>query len=155
MHTVLAFSDTHSAPLPQKLVDVANEADSVFFLGDGARSLDKILFHRDLKAVDGNCDSPCFGNELIVEYEGVRILITHGHRHSVKRDLLPLALYAKEKNCSAVFYGHTHIPSVDEYDGITLVCPGSPCFPVGAGASYAYCVIHNGKLTVKIVYLNE
>lgn len=155
MHTILAFSDSHSAPLPQKLLDVASEADSVFFLGDGVRSLDALLFHRDLVAVDGNCDSPCFGSEKIVEYDGVRILITHGHKYSVKRDLLPLALYSKETGCQAVFYGHTHIARIDEYDGVTLICPGSHCYPVNGNASYAYAVAHNGKLTAKIVDLTN
>ena len=51
MHTILAFSDSHSAPLPQKLISVANESDYVFFLGDGARSLGELLFHKGLNAV--------------------------------------------------------------------------------------------------------
>lgn len=153
MHTVIAFSDSHSAPLPDKLLSVAKESDAVFFLGDGASSLNELLFHKELYAVDGNCDLPCFGKEKIVELDGVRILLTHGHLHSVKRDLLPLALYAKEKNCSAVFYGHTHTPSIDEYDGVTLICTGSISFPISSQPSYAYAVTHNGKLTVKIVDL--
>lgn len=151
MHTILAFSDSHNAALPQKLLSVAQEADFVFFLGDGSISLDNLLFHKNLIMVDGNCDPPCFGNERIIETDGVRIMLTHGHIYSVKRDLLPLALHAKEADCQAVFYGHTHAARIDEYDGVTLICSGSPCYPAGGSASYAYAVAHNGKLTVKIV----
>ena len=151
MRTIVAFSDSHHAALPQKLLDVANEADFVFFLGDGSMSLDKMLFHKNLIVVDGNCDPPCFGNEKVIEVEGVKILLTHGHIYSVKRDLLPLALHAKELNCQAVFYGHTHQAEISEYDGVTLICSGSPCYPNGNFASYAYAVAHDGKLTAKIV----
>ncbi len=155
MRTILAFSDSHSTRLPQKLVSVANESDYVFFLGDGVGALGDLLFLKNLYAVDGNCDTPCFGNEKIIEIDGVRILLTHGHKHSVKRDLLPLALYAKEKDCRAVFYGHTHTARIDEYQDVTLICPGSPSFPQYSEASYAYAVAHNGKLTVKIVNINN
>lgn len=182
MQTILAFSDSHHAPLPQKLLDVAAEADHIFFLGDGSMSLNDLLFHKNLHIVDGNCDPPCFGNEKVIDIEGVRILLTHGHIYSVKRDLLPLAMRAQELNCQAVFYGHTHLARIDEYpitfnktdnlnesnarkssltnfnndvdaNRITLICSGSPCYPAGACASYAYAVVHNGKITAKIVDL--
>lgn len=151
MHTILAFSDSHGAPLPQKLVEVANEADFVLFLGDGISGLGDLIRHKGLHAVSGNCDIPCFDQEELIESDGVKILMTHGHKYNVKRDLLNIVLRAKELGCTAVFYGHTHFAAIDEIDGITLICPGSPCYPAGAAASYAYAVAHQGKLTVKIV----
>ena len=153
MHSIIAFSDSHSAPLPQKLLDVANEADKVFFLGDGTSALGDLLFHKGLEAVDGNCDRPAFGDEKVIELDGVKILLTHGHKYSVKRDLLQLALRANELNCKAVFYGHTHSARVDERGGVTLVCVGSPCYPVCGCASYAYAATYDGKIVVKIVNL--
>jgi len=151
MHTILAFSDTHSTPLPRKLKQVAEEADLVFFLGDGVTSLSDFMLHKGFHAVDGNCDPHVFGTEEIVEVEGLKILLTHGHLYSVKRDLLPLALRAKELGCGAAFYGHTHCARIDEFDGVTLICPGSPCYPFGSAASYAYTVVHERKIISKIV----
>lgn len=151
MHTILAFSDSHCAPLPQKLLNIASEADSVLFLGDGTSGLGELLLHKGFHGVDGNCDAGMLGKEELLDIDGARILITHGHIYSVKRDLLPLTLRAKELECSAVFYGHTHIARIDECDGTTLICPGSVAYPLGGAASYAYSVAHNGKLTTKIV----
>lgn len=151
MHTVLAFSDSHCVPLPGKVIDVASEADYVLFAGDGAARLGDILLHKGFIGVDGNCDAGLFGKEEILEIDGVRILLTHGHLYSVKRDLLPLALRAKELDCSAVFYGHTHFARIDDFDGVTLICPGSTAYPLNGARSYAYAVTHDGKLTAKIV----
>ncbi len=154
MKTILAFSDSHNSPLPQKLKDVAAESDFLFFLGDGSSGLKDLLLHKNFHAVDGNCDKPAFGKEEIIETEGLRILITHGHVYSVKRSLLPLTLRAKELQCDVVFYGHTHIAAVDECDGITMICPGSVAYSFNKPPSYAYAVAHNGKITIKIVNIS-
>lgn len=152
MKTIIAFSDTHGAPLPQKLISVAQETDFVFFLGDGAYSLGDITLHNGLKLVRGNCDAQgVLPDEQVIEIENVRMLLTHGHKYGVKRDLPALALRAKELDCSAVFYGHTHVARIDEQDGITLICPGSPCYPSGSAASYAFAAAYDGKITSKIV----
>ncbi len=152
MKTIIAFSDTHGAPLPQKLISVAQEADFIFFLGDGAYSLGDIMLNKGLKIVGGNCDvRGVLPDELVIEIENVRILLTHGHKYRVKHDLLALALRAEELGCSAVFYGHTHVARIDEQDGITLICPGSPCYPSGSAASYAFAAAYDGKITSKIV----
>lgn len=152
MRTIIAFSDSHCAPLPLQLLSVIQEADLVFFLGDGATSLGDVLLHKGLHAVQGNCDAQgLLPDEEVIEVEGVRILLTHGHRYSVKRDLLALSLHAKEFDCAYVFYGHTHIARIDEYDGVTLICPGSAAYPHGAAPTYAFAAAYDGKLTAKIV----
>ena len=152
MKTIIAFSDTHSAPLPAQLLSVIDEANLVFFLGDGASALGKMLFNPRLHIVQGNCDvQGILDDEKVIEVEGVRMLLTHGDRYSVKRDLLPLAMRAKELECTVAFYGHTHIARIDEYDGVTLICPGSPSYPKNSMASYAFAAAYNGKITAKIV----
>ncbi len=154
MKTIIAFSDTHGAPLPQKLISVAQETDFVFFLGDGAYSLGDITLHNGLKLVRGNCDAQgVLPDEQVVEIENMRMLLTHGHKYGVKRDLLALALRAKELDCSAVFYGHTHVACIETYGGITLICAGSACYPAGSAATYAFAAVYDGKITAKIVSL--
>ncbi len=153
MTTVLVFSDTHGMPVPERVSSVANESDEVIFLGDGIAGLGDLLFKKNLHMVLGNGDYPYHGinTEQVLEIEGVKIFICHGNTYRVKYDLLPLALRAKELGCSYAFYGHTHTAQTDEYDGVTLICPGSPTCPHGSSASYVYAVAHDGDLTFKIV----
>lgn len=153
MNTIVAFSDSHNLPLPDRLVSVAQENNYVFFLGDGITSLGNLLFHKNLHAVKGNCDPHGFIDEEVVEIDGNKILLTHGDKYHVKRDLTSLSLRAKELGCDIVFYGHTHFADITEYDGITFICPGSLLSPLSGAPSYAYVVIANGKITAKIVNL--
>lgn len=153
MDTIVAFSDSHGFPLPSKLIDVACESKHVFFLGDGLRGLDGILCHKGFVGVKGNCDSVAFQEETIVNIDGVRILLTHGNKYHVKRDLLELGLRAKELNCNLVFYGHTHFADITEWNGITFICPGSTSSSASGCPSYAYVVVYDGKFTAKIVNL--
>ncbi len=155
MTTIVVFSDTHSMPLPDRLKSVAAESDCVIFLGDGISRLNEVLFSKDLHIVRGNCDFPYSGvkDEEVLNIDGVKIFICHGNAYHVKRDLLSLSLCAKELGCAFAFYGHTHVARVDNCDGVTLICPGSPTCPHSSSASYLYAVAHDGALTYKIVDL--
>lgn len=61
----------------------------------------------------------------MVELEGVKILLCHGHRYHVKSTLLPLYLAARENGVRLALFGHTHTALLEEKDGITLLNPGS------------------------------
>ena len=151
MKTIVAFSDIHHIGVPDKIMSVANEADYVFFLGDGLSHLGDLLFHKNLVAVKGNCDFMSFSREEIVEIEGVKILATHGDLYGVKRDLLPITLRAKELDCQLVLYGHTHYAMAEDIDGLTLINPGAIHSPVIGTPTYAYIVINGNQITHKIV----
>ena len=151
MKTIVVFSDIHHAGVPDKILSVANEADYVFFLGDGISHLGDLLFHKGLVAVKGNCDFVSFSREEVVEIEGVKCLITHGDLYGVKRDLLPITLRAKELDCQLVLYGHTHYAMAEDIDGLTLINPGAIHSPVIGNPTYAYIIINKGKITHKIV----
>ena len=102
-------------------------------------------------AVKGNCDSFCgcsMGDdpaERVLEIEGHRILLTHGHLHGVKASLIPLASSAQAAGCDIALFGHTHIYT-ERYQAIngSAVClfnPGS----IGMG-DHSYGVLHiNGS----------
>ncbi len=155
MHTLFVFSDTHGTQLPDPVLQIAEESDKVVFLGDGLNRLGDILLHKGFIGVTGNCDwtTRGFNREEVLELDGVRMLLTHGHDYRVKSGLLDVTMRAKELNCSVVFYGHTHFAAADEYDGVLLICPGA----IESGAltppSYVYAVTANGKLTFKHVTL--
>ena len=51
MKKIVVFSDIHYNCVPEKVKSVANEADYLFFLGDGGSRLGDLLFHHGLVAV--------------------------------------------------------------------------------------------------------
>ena len=89
-------------------------------------------------AVRGNCDSevdqmllefPCLSPCNYLVLNGRRLCMTHGHIY--KREQLALA------EGDILLSGHTHIPVLEQQQGITLINPGSITFPRnGATPSY-------------------
>ena len=83
--------------------------------------------------VAGNNDPPefaaRFGYAPVVELEGVRVGITHGHIGPAQITTPERArlAFARQPDLAAICFGHSHIPSVTRMAGGTLlVNPGSP-----------------------------
>ena len=75
-----------------------------------------------------------------VTLEGHKILVTH----------------AQAKGCKIAMYGHTHMPLIENEDGILVINPGSLTYPRQRGRrpSYAVMQIEEGKdPQVEIRYL--
>lgn len=92
-------------------------ADAILFLGDGLRDLSYLSdVGIPVFAVRGNCDF--FGSELpseeLLNFEGYRILMTHGDRFSVKSGDARIIDYAVSRGVDIVLHGHTHVP-VEHY----------------------------------------
>lgn len=88
----------------------------------------------DTIVVKGNCDfldKRKTKEEEILNLNGKRIFITHGHRYHVKIDILNLFYKAREEKADVVLFGHTHIPLIFEEKGILFMNPGSTSFPKG------------------------
>lgn len=153
MTTVFAFSDTHGATIDDRILSIMKESNVVVFCGDGYYGINRYLdegLSAKLLRVAGNCD-PFGQEEIITELGGVKTLITHGHLHGVKTDLLNLALYAKEKDCELVLYGHTHAYSDTTYDGVRLINTGSMGADFAGENGYVYLVINNKNIFAKFV----
>ena len=151
MKKIVVLSDTHgNFSAIDKILPIMKESDYVFHLGDYQRDI--FAYRRELNceiiSVKGNCDGG--GQEILTEIEGVKILIVHGDIYGVKCSLDRLYYHAKEIGANVVFYGHTHISGFDEIDGIKLINPG--CMNVFSKNSYCYVVIHDKKVTAKVVY---
>lgn len=150
MKSIVVISDTHgNFSKIDKLMPILKESNYVFHLGDCASDI--MAYRRELGdklySVKGNCDGG--GNDLVVDVEGVKMLITHGDRYGVKSSLTSLCLRAKEVGATIVFYGHTHIADIVENDGIKLINPG--CMSNFSQNSYCYAVVHEKKIIAKIV----
>lgn len=101
----------------------------VIHLGDHARDLEDLKRQFPMTAmvgVRGNCDyGDATPEQRLVDFDGVRILMCHGHRHGVKTGLLRYEMAARENQVDVALFGHTHHPYCEAYNGLWLVNPGS------------------------------
>ena len=152
------ISDTHGLAKDklEKLISLFNQADLLVFLGDGLSDIAKIedKVTCPIIKVKGNCDLISGAQrEVVIETQCGKILFVHGHDHRVKSSLLDLCYYAMEKGCSYVYYGHTHVASVDVYSGVTMVNPGSLGSPRLAKSSFCSVIEDRGQFSSKIVFV--
>lgn len=167
---ILVVSDTHedTHELYRLLEKYAGEVKLVCHLGDNARDLLKFQSRYPqlgMVAVAGNCDyGPDIQREIMLSFTAcadredapsVKILLMHGHTHSVKMGTDRLAYYAREKGAAAAFFGHTHHPEATRSGGVFLFNPGSPSYPRGGSkASYGLAEISpEGEVTGKVIYI--
>lgn len=113
---ILVLSDSHGHP--ERIRDAVQKQikkpDAVIFLGDGLKDIDECLLGVPVYSVCGNCDSYSFfipnnePEERIIELGGKRIMMTHGHRYSVKSGLGRIIAVAAEREVDILLFGHTH-----------------------------------------------
>ena len=106
--------------------------------------------------VPGNCDkyrAPLGAPEIMVQtVGGVRLYLTHGHRHHVKMTRFSLIHDARKAGASAVLYGHTHEPDChQESDGLWVLNPGS----CGYGGGKAGIMEVNDGVIEKVYLIDE
>lgn len=158
-------SDIHgSAHYCRKLLDKVDEigADRLVLLGDilyhGPRNnlpgiyepkdVAQMLneYNKIISCVRGNCDAevdqmllnfPALAEYAVIELEGQRIYITHGHWFNIDN---PLPL----KEGDILMYGHTHIPLDETRDGIRYLNPGSVSIPKG-GSNHSCLLYEDGE----------
>ena len=155
---LVVISDTHGrSSLIGRILYREAEAKEVFFLGDVVGDIEDVMPgfpDKNFHIVRGNCDYFCnYPDFDIVEYKGVSVYFTHGHRHSVKSGTDSILSAAKGVGAGIALYGHTHIPSIEYKEGIYLINGGSPALPRGGTAGYAVIdITESGILpTIKCV----
>lgn len=147
---ILAISDSHgNISALNKLQGEMQKADYIFHLGDHYYDVEKINlnFENKIYSVKGNCDGG--GEEKIIEIFSLKIMLVHGDRYNVKSSLTRLFLRAQELKVDLVFFGHTHIPSIIEEEGIILINPG--CLTeFSVNKTYCLVEIKDNKINAKI-----
>lgn len=125
---ILIVSDTHGAHENlETVIQKDGPFDRMFHLGDSEVSLEELeeLAGCMVDAVAGNMDfRSTLPREKVVEVEGYRILLTHGHNDSVDQTLLMLDYKAQNLDVDIAMFGHTHVALLEE-EGIVLFNPGS------------------------------
>lgn len=61
----------------------------------------------------------------VMELEGKRILMTHGHRYGVKSGYLRAVYAAKEQQADILLFGHTHRAECFQEEGLWVLNPGA------------------------------
>jgi putative phosphoesterase len=131
---IAVVSDTHlprgARTLPEACVQRLRAADLILHGGDftGQAFLEELLaLGPPVEAVYGNMDEPALKaslpKERVVEVGGARIGMVHIPGPRVGREA---RLVARFPGCDAIVYGHTHVPQVDEHEGVWIFNPGSP-----------------------------
>lgn len=152
----VVLSDSHgNVEACEKAIESMGDIDMIIHLGDIARDVDYIEAVYDFVkvcSVVGNNDFLRRGNsEAVIDFDGHRIFICHGHTLSVSSGTQRLEDAAKRQGCEAALFGHTHVPVLKEEDGIMVLNPGSVSRPRGCRPSFAVLETEDGKLKAVIV----
>jgi len=103
-----------------------------------------------LSAVRGNRDEPTLSERLpestTVEFSGLRLVMTHGHRH----DRTNLGLLAREAEADLIAVGHSHTPGIERLGDAHLVNPGSHADPRGGQAAHAEVTREGNRTTITL-----
>ncbi len=155
---ILVFSDSHGRY--DRMADVISRDryDVVLFLGDGLGDFDKLqennMGSTRMIAVKGNCDffdgTP---DERIIELDGFRVMMLHGHKLGVKSGTTNLEYYAREKGVDLVLYGHTHSADVRHIEGekpFYILNPGSIGASCYLSPSFGYIETVKGQLVLNV-----
>ena len=150
MLKILLWGDSHipyrASSLPSEFLRSANNAkpDIAICTGDLVRMevLERIkdICEKTL-AVRGNMDegrAAKLPTILLLEEEGLRMLVFHGHGIYPRGDPEQLYSLGKKHGAEIILTGHTHSPDVRRYRDIVIVNPGSVCGVWGGGGGYGY-----------------
>lgn len=147
---ILVFSDSHAYLSDMRLAVERIQPDLWLHLGDyygDAETIRQEYPQIPMIQVPGNCDayrvSPDVPLTVVTEVEGVRLMLTHGHRYQVKFSTAALIRAAREQRVDAVLYGHTHLPECEQEGTLWVMNPGTCGYP---GSTCGLIEIENGKI---------
>lgn len=152
MTKVLLMSDSHG--LTKHIDEIVNrhEVDVKIHCGDSELSHDAQQL-KDFVIVRGNCDwDQAFLEDEVIDLNGLRLLITHGHLYGIKSSLMQLRYRALEAEANIVLFGHSHIAYAEQFDKQLFINPGSIQQPRKWNVA-SYCILSWDKPTdVKVIF---
>lgn len=127
----LVIADTHipgrAKRLPDGLIPHLERADLILHAGDlmAPALLDELALYAPVRAVKGNVDGPDvkLPETLQFAFGGVPAAMIHdsgpkkGRRTRMRR---------RFPEARVIVFGHSHIPFLEDEDGLLLLNPGSP-----------------------------
>ena len=142
---VLIVSDTHRNE--DNLINVLEQEENLDLLihcGDveGAEYEIEHYAGCDTVFVAGNNDFfSQLPREAVLQIGKYKVWVTHGHNYYVNANPEYIKKEARARGMDMVFYGHTHRPVIDNYEGIIIVNPGSLTYPRQQERKCSYAVL--------------
>ena len=154
---ILVLSDSHSAMRFMRTCVDTIKPQAIVHLGDhydDGETLKELYPHIPLHQVPGNCDyyrCPSWvHHRLCYDVCGVRLFMTHGHKHGVKSHTALLEAEARAMHAQAALYGHTHVADCRKDEtGMWILNPGSAGY--GGGSAGIIEVQNNTIISCKII----
>ncbi len=132
MSKVLIVSDSHG--LTEELNELKKrhkDVEKFIHCGDSELSKNDEAIDQFI-VVRGNCDyESLFHNDEVIDFQGTKFLVTHGHLYNVKSTLMNLKYKAEEVNANIVCFGHSHLLGIEKIGNILFLNPGSLRLPRG------------------------
>jgi uncharacterized protein len=127
----VVLADTHiprrARALPEELMPYLREPDLILHAGDFIQPLvlDELSTHAPIRAVRGNVDPPEVDLPETLEFDfgDARIAMIHD---SGRKEGRRKRLHRRFPEARAIVFGHSHIPFLEDEDGLLLLNPGSP-----------------------------
>lgn len=146
---IAVISDTHgmNKDIIETLVSM-DKPDMLIHLGDYVDDGEKIskVLGIPITIVAGNGDPGSnYDEDQLIEINGKKLFLTHGHRYKVVRNLDTLYYKAMEMGADIALYGHTHVPVNIVYDNLIIMNPGSPSLPRSKSSIKTFGLIRIGK----------
>ena len=158
---VLIISDSHGRNTHlERVLERENDIDFLIHLGDleGTEEYLEEVLDCPMAMVSGNNDYfSSLDREKLIELEGHKIFITHGHRYQVYEGAGLLKEIGRELGVEIVMFGHTHIPYLDTEDDVIALNPGSISQPRQKDRIPTYMIMNimrKGQLNFEIKRVN-
>lgn len=158
---IIVVSDTHgnNGAFLEKAITM-KKADLIFHLGDyvsDAKKISKIM-GIDFIAVKGNGDygTKDVNEDELVEINGKRIFLTHGHRYNVSYNLNDIYYKGLELGADLILFGHTHVPIIEKTKELIIMNPGSPSIPRTLDRKRTFGLITIGEeIEAELIYIDK
>lgn len=138
---VMILSDSHIISKDNLLALLKhNQVDYYIHCGDIYMSYEKINLNNFYLAKGNNDFNKNIHEDLFITIDNLKFFITHGHHYNVDSNLNYLYKTGKNKNADIICFGHTHRPYYKINNKITMINPGSICYPRGHYKSPTYCI---------------
>jgi len=163
---IVVTSDTHikenskTRKLPDELLDACRSADLIIHAGDwqSPAVYNELSRYAEVKGVYGNVD----GNDMkqlvcekeIIEANGHRIGIVHGHGEKKTTEKRAIEAFEQDE-VDMIVFGHSHIPMIRYVGRTLLINPGSPT-DKRKMPHFSFVILEiNEELSCKMVFFSK
>ncbi len=146
---VLVFSDSHGDTRTMRQAVEREQPGHILHLGDLSGDAERLGLrfpNLPLDYVCGDCDGfSLVPSTRVLELQGRRILMMHGHTHRVKTGYGGAIAAARQVQADILLFGHTHLAYTERMeDGLWAMNPGS-CQSDGK-VSYGVILLEKGEM---------